>query len=90
MKWSKIWSLRHWGHVFRRIPVLLRSPRVPLADKLLLLVPALVYWVMPDVLPFIPIDDIAVTMALMNWFVSRAEKKEQAGYKRMEVNRDDR
>lgn len=90
MKWSKIWSLRHWGHVFRRIPVLLRSPRVPLADKLLLLVPALVYWVMPDVLPFIPIDDIAVTMALMNWFVSRAEKKEQAGYKRIEVNRDER
>ncbi|GIO84320.1 hypothetical protein J25TS5_12520 [Paenibacillus faecis] len=34
------------------------------------------YWVLPDVLPFIPIDDIAVTMLLMNWFVDRAERKD--------------
>ncbi|MNT97965.1 hypothetical protein D3C72_2404280 [compost metagenome] len=55
---------------------MLTSPRIPLLDKLLLVVPALVYWVIPDVLPFIPIDDIAVTMLLMNWFVSRAERKD--------------
>lgn len=77
MKWSKIWSLRHWGHVFRKLPGLLRSPRVPLLDKLLLGMPALAYWVLPDVLPFIPVDDIAVTMLLMNWFVGRAEQKDQ-------------
>lgn len=83
MKWSKIWSMRHWGHVFRRLPALLRSPRIPLMDKLLLVVPAILYWVLPDVLPFIPIDDMAVTMLLMNWFVSRAERKEQAGMKQI-------
>lgn len=83
MKWSKIWSLRHWGHVFRRLPALLRSSRIPLMDKLLLVVPAILYWVLPDVLPFIPIDDMAVTMLLMNWFVSRAERKEQAGMKQI-------
>lgn len=77
MKWSKIWSLRHWSHVFRRLPGLLRSPRVPLTDKLLLIVPALLYWVLPDVLPFIPVDDMAVSMLLMNWFVSRAERKDR-------------
>lgn len=76
MKWSKIWSLRRWAHVFRRLPGLMRSPRVPLTDKLLMAVPALLYWVLPDVLPFIPIDDIAVTMLLMNWFVDRAERKD--------------
>ncbi|MNW41391.1 hypothetical protein D3C74_185270 [compost metagenome] len=76
MKWSKLWSFRHWGSIFRRVPRLLTSPRIPLLDKLLLVVPALVYWVIPDVLPFIPIDDIAVTMLLMNWFVSRAERKD--------------
>lgn len=76
MKWSKLWSFRHWGNIFRRVPRLLASPRIPLLDKLLLVVPALVYWVIPDVLPFIPIDDIAVTMLLMNWFVSRAERKD--------------
>ncbi|MNE10763.1 hypothetical protein D3C76_31960 [compost metagenome] len=76
MKWSRLWSFRHWGYIFRRVPRLLRSRRIPLLDKLLLVVPALVYWVIPDVLPFIPIDDIAVTMLLMNWFVSRAESKD--------------
>ncbi|MNO02584.1 hypothetical protein D3C81_2230400 [compost metagenome] len=61
----------------------MRSSRIPLIDKLLLVVPAILYWVLPDVLPFIPIDDMAVTMLLMNWFVSRAERKEQAGMKQI-------
>lgn len=73
--WKRLWSLRHWGHVFRRIIPLLRSPKVPIGEKLLFFVPALVYWVMPDALPFIPLDDIAVTMLLMNWFTDRAERK---------------
>ncbi|MCZ8512023.1 hypothetical protein O9H85_06200 [Paenibacillus filicis] len=73
--WTKWLSLRRWGHVFRRIIPLLRSPRVPLHEKLLFAIPALVYWVIPDVMPFIPIDDIAVTLLLMNWFTARAERK---------------
>lgn len=75
MKWSKIWSVRRWAHVFRRLPGLLFSPRVPLTDKLLLIVPAALYWVLPDVMPFIPIDDMAVTLLLMNWFVDRVERR---------------
>ncbi|WP_018750449.1 hypothetical protein [Paenibacillus sanguinis] len=75
MKWRRIWSFRHWSHIFRRILPLLSSAKVPWSDKLLLTVPALVYWVLPDVMPLIPIDDMAVTMLLMNWFVTRAERK---------------
>lgn len=75
MKWRKTWSFRHWIHIFRRVPPLLTSSRIPLMDKLLLVVPALLYWVLPDLLPFIPIDDMAVTALLMNWFVTRAERK---------------
>lgn len=74
-RWSKLWSLRHWSHIFKRVPRLLQSPEIPLLDKLLLTVPALLYWVLPDFLPFIPVDDIAVTMLLMNWFVARTERK---------------
>lgn len=73
--WAKWLSLRRWGHVFRRILPLLRSPRVPMYEKLLFAVPAIIYWVMPDVLPWVPIDDMAVTLLLMNWFTARAERK---------------
>ncbi|WP_159881372.1 hypothetical protein [Paenibacillus puerhi] len=73
--WKRILSLRQWGHVFRRIVPLLRSRRVPIGEKLLFAVPALAYWIAPDLLPFMPLDDIAVTMLLMNWFTDRAERK---------------
>ncbi|WP_127585872.1 hypothetical protein [Paenibacillus koleovorans] len=71
----KLLSLRHWGHVFRKVYLLLIAREVPVKDKLLFLIPALLYWVLPDVLPFMPIDDIAVTMLLMNWFAERMERK---------------
>ncbi|TVY06681.1 hypothetical protein [Paenibacillus cremeus] len=73
--WNRLLSLKQWGHTFRRIVPLLRSPRVPLREKLLFAVPALVYIVMPDALPMLPIDDIAVTLLLMQWFTARAERK---------------
>ncbi len=44
-------------------------------DKLLFLVPVVLYWVLPDFMPLLPIDDIGFTMLLMNWFVSRVERK---------------
>ncbi|CAM2961920.1 hypothetical protein PASE110613_09805 [Paenibacillus sediminis] len=75
MKWRKLWSLRRWSHVFRRLPRLLTSPEVSLGDKLLFVIPVILYWVLPDVLPMIPLDDIGVTMLLMNWFVNRVERK---------------
>ncbi|SDC20278.1 hypothetical protein SAMN02799630_00786 [Paenibacillus sp. UNCCL117] len=72
---KRIWSLREWGHVFRRIIPLMLSSRVPLGEKLLFALPALIYWIAPDLLPFMPIDDIAFTLLLMNGFTNRAERK---------------
>uniref|UniRef100_A0A4Y8Q9Q0 DUF1232 domain-containing protein n=1 Tax=Paenibacillus athensensis TaxID=1967502 RepID=A0A4Y8Q9Q0_9BACL len=71
----KIWSLRYWKHVLTRVWRLLRSPQVPLGAKLLFLIPALLYWVLPDVMPFIPIDDAAVTMLLAVVFSEALERK---------------
>ncbi|WP_336787136.1 hypothetical protein [Paenibacillus sp. MMO-177] len=68
-------SLRHWKSTFVRIYKLLVSREVAITDKLLFLVPVILYWVLPDALPFVPIDDIAVTMLLAEWFARRMEKK---------------
>jgi hypothetical protein len=72
---GKIWSLRHWIHVFKRVYRLIRSPQVPLLAKVLFIVPTILYWVMPDVLPFMPLDDIGVTMLLAQLFSTILEKK---------------
>ncbi|WP_054024122.1 hypothetical protein [Bacillus sp. FJAT-28004] len=71
----KLLSLRHWQRTFVRIFQLLRSKDVSLLDKLIFSVPVFLYWVLPDVLPFMPIDDIAVTMLLAEWFARRMESK---------------
>lgn len=55
-------KLRRLGHVFVRVFRIIRSPRVPLADKMLFLVPAVLYAVLPDALPMVPLDDIAVVL----------------------------
>lgn len=58
-----------------RVWRLLSSSKVPLGEKLLFIIPAAVYWVMPDVMPFMPLDDIAVTLLLAGWFAARMERK---------------
>ncbi|SES98863.1 hypothetical protein [Paenibacillus sp. NFR01] len=75
MKLRKLLSLKQWSHIFRASWSYIASPTVSLGDKLLFAVPALLYWVLPDVMPVVPIDDIGVTMLLMGWFVSRMERK---------------
>lgn len=72
---KKLLSIRHWSHVPARVLRLLRSDRIPWGSKLLFIVPVLLYWVLPDVMPMVPIDDIAVTMLASNWFAERMEKK---------------
>lgn len=72
---KKIWSLRYWGHVFRKSYRLLRSPNIPIREKLMFGIPVLLYWVLPDVMPYLPIDDIGVTMIVANWFANRMERK---------------
>lgn len=65
--------------LWRRLPVrvwrILRSPRVSLADKLLLMVPVVLYWILPDVMPLVPIDDAAVTALAAAWYAHRMEQK---------------
>lgn len=72
----KTWlKLSTWVRLVRRTFSYLRAPGVPAREKALLLVPAALYWVLPDVLPYIPLDDIAVTLLLSNWFIRRIESK---------------
>ncbi|MBB6673865.1 hypothetical protein [Cohnella nanjingensis] len=66
---------RLWTHLPSRVWTILRSPRVPTADKLWFLVPVGLYWVLPDFMPFMPIDDIAVTLFAAQWFAGRMERK---------------
>ena len=75
MKLKKLLSLKQWSHIFRNSWQYIVSPEVAMADKLLFTIPVIVYWVMPDILPFMPIDDIGVTMLLAGWFVTRMERK---------------
>jgi len=71
----KLLSLRHWRRVFARVYRLLISKDVRVVDKLIYIVPVLLYWVLPDVMPLLPIDDIAVTMIAAEWYTRRMEKK---------------
>jgi uncharacterized membrane protein YkvA (DUF1232 family) len=73
--WKQLLSFRNWGHVFKKVIPLLFSGKVPLREKLLFVIPAVVYWVAPDLLPFLPVDDIAVSLLLMNFFTNRVERK---------------
>lgn len=75
MKWRRLFSLRRWSYVFQRIFRYLASSQITIGDKLLFFIPVGLYWVLPDVMPLLPIDDIGVTMLMMNWFVSRIERK---------------
>ncbi|MBW4083214.1 hypothetical protein [Paenibacillus sp. S150] len=75
MKLRKLLSLKRWSHIFRGSWQYVISRDVAVADKLLFTVPVLLYWVLPDFMPFLPIDDIGVTMLLMGWFVSRMDRK---------------
>ncbi|NKI22590.1 hypothetical protein HFN20_15425 [Paenibacillus dendritiformis] len=60
--------------LFRAAPRLLLSPRVPLKEKGIFAGLVLLYWVMPDFVPFMPIDDILFTMILLPWFSKRVMK----------------
>lgn len=77
MKVNKWLSVRRWKRTLERVFRLLREPRVALTDKLLFIVPVGLYWVLPDVLPipFLPIDDVAVTLLAAGWFAGRMERK---------------
>lgn len=75
MKWRRLFSIRRWSRMTGQLWRYLTSSQVAIGDKLLFLVPVVLYWILPDVMPFVPIDDIGVTLIVMGWFVSRMEKK---------------
>lgn len=79
MKRAKLSLLYRWRRLPGRLWRVLRSPRVPLRDKLLFLVPVALYWVLPDLMPFMPIDDLAVTALAANWFAGAMERKHRIG-----------
>lgn len=66
---------RLWTRLPSRVWRILRSPQVSLKDKLLFIVPVALYWVLPDLMPFVPIDDAAVTALAAGWFARRMESK---------------
>lgn len=72
---KRLLSLRHWRSTFSLIYKLITSNRVAFWEKLLFIVPVAVYWICPDVLPFLPVDDIAFTMIIAEAFASRMAKK---------------
>lgn len=67
--------IRLWRRLPYRVWRILRSPHVSAADKLLLIVPVILYWVLPDFMPFLPVDDAAVTALAAAWFAQKMERK---------------
>jgi hypothetical protein len=69
-----------FGRIVQRIGRAVRllcSPKLPWRERLLVLAPLALYWVLPDVLPFTPLDDVAVTLAVLTfveqWLTKRAQ-----------------
>ena len=60
--------------LFRTAPAMLFSPKVPWKLKLLFVGAVVLYWVLPDLLPFMPIDDVFFTLIVIRWFSQRAAK----------------
>jgi len=70
---------RSWIVLWRRLPSrvwrILRSARVSLRDKLIFIIPVALYWVLPDLMPFNPIDDAAFTALAAGWYARAMERK---------------
>lgn len=67
--------LRLWRHLPSRVFRILRSREVKVTDKLLFIVPVALYWILPDLMPFLPIDDAAVTALAAGWYARAMERK---------------
>ena len=72
---KKLLSLRHWGATFKLIFKLITSSQVLWWEKLIFVVPVIIYWISPDLMPFLPVDDIAFTMIVAEAFASRMATK---------------
>lgn len=70
---------------FRRFPIYLLSlwldPRVSRDKKLIFPLLVFLYWLLPDLAPFIPIDDLLFTVLMAYWFTRSAHKDIPEGAK---------
>ncbi|XID95516.1 hypothetical protein ACF3MZ_13785 [Paenibacillaceae bacterium WGS1546] len=70
---------KSWFSLVRRLPArvwrILRSDKVSAADKLLFIAPVALYWILPDFMPFMPIDDLAFTAIAGGWYARAMERK---------------
>ncbi|BBI34879.1 hypothetical protein [Cohnella abietis] len=64
-----------WRHLPSRVWRILRMEHVTLRDKLIFIIPVALYWVLPDFMPFMPIDDIAFTALVATWYARVMERK---------------
>jgi hypothetical protein len=53
---------------------LLMDPRVSRQKKLAFPLIIFAYLILPDVLPFLPLDDLLFTILMVSWFTRSAEK----------------
>ena len=68
-------GLAVWTRVPGRVWRILRSDRVSPKDKLIFVVPVLLYWILPDFMPLLPIDDAAFTAVAAVWYARAMERK---------------
>ncbi|MGI6130114.1 MAG: hypothetical protein ACOYEO_08535 [bacterium] len=61
--------------LIRRLIRLLFDPRVKGYKKKLFLIVVILYWLLPDLMPFVPLDDILVTL-LGSWLFVHSAKKD--------------
>ncbi|GMK39663.1 hypothetical protein PCCS19_27170 [Paenibacillus sp. CCS19] len=75
---NKWMSFDRWKHTLGRVWMLLKHPQVAVRHKLVFLIPVGLYWVLPDMLlpiPFMPVDDVVVTLFAANMFTKWVERK---------------
>jgi len=68
-------GLALWMRIPSRVWRIMRSDRVSLRDKMIFVVPVALYWILPDFMPFLPIDDAAFTAVAAVWYARAMERK---------------
>ncbi|MDK2784791.1 MAG: hypothetical protein PWQ41_1871 [Bacillota bacterium] len=74
--------------LLRRLIALLFDPRVPKYKKQLFLLLTLAYWLAPDLMPFLPLDDLLFTL-LGSWLFLQSAQRDVAGGERTATSRSD-
>ncbi|MFC4596763.1 hypothetical protein [Cohnella hongkongensis] len=68
-------GLALWMRIPGRVWRILSSNRVALKDKLIFVVPVALYWILPDFMPMLPIDDAAFTAVAAAAYARLMERK---------------